>query len=378
MSSPSPSTTPHWVGSWAAAVQPVDSDEPAPAVADVTFREVVHTSLGGPRIRLRLSNAYGKTPVALGSVHVALHGKGSAILPASDREVRFHGSKSVAIPVGQTRTSDAIELTVPAFTDVAISFYIAAPGVITTVHETAQSTSYTATGDQTDAPELPVGSTSTTTWHVIAGLDVDAPADATAVVTFGDSITDGLGSTVDANHRWPDRLAERLGESRRGVVNAGISGNALLGEVAGDPGLARFDRDVLGQASVGSVIVAIGINDVLSFDSSPGKSVDEVIAGYRKLIAKLHAASKRAVFATLLPVGGSRFFTPAVDATRARINDWLRSTTEVDGLIDFDKVVRDPGEPTRIAPTLDSGDHIHPSDAGYRAMGDAIDLARLR
>jgi len=352
---------------------------------------VVHLSSGGKRIRLRLSNVYGKTPVALGSVHVALHGTRSAIQANTDREVRFAGSKSVAIPVGQSRSSDAIELDVPAHSDVVVSFYVAAPAVITTVHAVAQATSYTAPGDQTDAVDLSTSSASgsasavgaaaastSTSWHVIAAVDVDAPVDTRAIVAFGDSITDGMGSSPDANHRWTDRLAERLADNHRSVINAGIAGNALTREVVSDPGLARFDRDVLEQAGVGYVIAEIGVNDLASFEGLAGVPAEDVIAGYRKLVAKARASGIKLVFATLMPTEGARFYTAEADAQRGRVNDWIRTTKEIDGFIDFDKAIRDPDKPSRVAPAFDSGDHVHPSDAGYAAMADAVDLALLR
>ena len=363
------SSAPGWVATWATSPQPADPDEPI-VIGGRTLRQVVRVSAGGARVRLRLSNAYGTAPLALRSVHVALHATGAAIRPDTDRVVHFAREPTVVIPPSGVAISDPVALSVPALGELAITLSASGAALATAEHAFAGATAFLAEGDTSQATDL-VSPRTLTSWHVVVGVDVEAAPAPRAIVAFGDSVTDGMGSTRDANRRWPDRLAERAG---RAVVSAGIAGNQLLDELVGDPGLARFDRDVLAQPGVGFVIVSIGVNDLGAFDG-PGATADQLIAGYRAVIAKAHAHGIRAIGATLLPYAGTKMYTEAGDRERASVNAWIRTSGAFDGVIDFDAVMRDPAQPSHLLPAFDSGDHVHPDDAGYRAMADAIDLS---
>lgn len=381
--SPKPKPQPHWVATWAASPQAADPDAPV-ALDGRTVRQIVHVSAGGARVRVRLSNAYGKAPLAIDAAHVALRdpGASSAIRAGSDRALTFAGgAAAIAIPAGSDAVSDPVALDVPAGADLAISLYLRGPAAASTVHGFANTTGYIAPGDVTAATELPAAAATTPMWHALAGVDVDAPAATCAVVAFGDSLVDGMHATPGANHRWTDRLAERVAAAgrARAVVGAGILGNQLLDELIGAPGVKRLDRDVLAQPGVCTAIVAIGVNDVGVYD---GGALDptvaqRLIAGYRDVIARAHARGLRVLGATIAPFAGTPMYSPAGDAARATVNEWIRTAHAYDGVIDFDAVLRDPDHPERLRADLDSGDHIHPTDAGYRAMSDAIPLELL-
>ncbi|MFO1073221.1 MAG: SGNH/GDSL hydrolase family protein [Geminicoccaceae bacterium] len=387
-----------WITSWAASPQPVwDADFFAPvaiprALRDQTVRQVARLSLGGSRVRVVLSNEYGKEPLVIGAAHVALAGEGVAIQPGSDRPLTFSGQPSVTVPPGAPAVSDPVELAVPALGSVAVSLYLPAITPTATWHNDARQTAYISpAGNLADAQTFQPAATVTSRLF-LSEILVDAPAGARAVVTFGDSITDGDGSTLDANHRWPDILAERLSQAgaKVAVVNQGISGARVLRDRMGDNALARFDRDVLSQPHADTVVLMMGINDVgwpdtlLVPQGEPAPSAEDVIAGYRQLIARAHAAGLRIIGATLTPFADTFHGTPLFgyysedkEAKRAAINEWIRTSGAFDGVIDFDALVRDPANPKHIQAQYDKGDHLHPNDAGYKAMGEAVDLKLL-
>jgi lysophospholipase L1-like esterase len=355
-----------------------------------TIREIVHTSIGGDTVRVRLSNAFGKKTVVVGAAHLALRAEGPAVTAASDRTLTFGGRKSVSIPPDALVLSDPVKLDIPAASDVAVSIFLPEEAEGAGLHYAAQQTSYVGQGDLTGAPSIP-GGQAITSWAFLTALEVLAPETIGTLVTFGDSITDGARSSLDANRRWPDVLAARLrarrGASKVAVLNAGIGGNRILHDAAtnvrfGVNALARFDRDVLAQAGVRYVIVLEGINDLghagTSAPTSETVSAEEVIAGMKQLIERAHEKGIKIFGATITPFEGTAFpgyFTPEKEQKRKAINAWIRSGKAFDGVIDFEKAVRDPAHPDRILPAYDGGDHLHPGDAGYKAMGEAVDLA---
>ena len=360
---------------------------PAPApflhLTNQTLRQVVHTTIAGSRVRIALSNAFGTAPLTIGAAHIALRDKQSTIAAASDRALMFSGRPTITIPSGALVYSDPVDLNVPAFADVAIDLYV--PGETNrpspvTMHAGAMQTSYVSeTGNHAGGVNLPVVAT-TPSWFLLSRVEVIAPATTSAIVTFGDSITDGARSTPDTNRRWPDVLARRLaaaGAAKMAVLNAGIGGNRVLSEGAFNAGinaLARFGRDVLDQTGVTHVIVMEGINDIGQARQNPTPTAQDLIAGHRQLIERAHTRGLKIYGATLTPFDGAAYFTQEGEAKRQALNEWIRTSKAYDGVIDFDQVTRDPAAPSKFLPKYDSGDHLHPSDAGYEAMGNAIDL----
>jgi lysophospholipase L1-like esterase len=394
------SATERWVGTWATAAVSAPSQPPAqgqqPALNAVstsinnqTLRQIVHTSIGGQRVRVVLTNAFGTRPLAIGGAHVALREQGGVIVAGSNRPLTFGGAATATIPAGAVLVSDGVNLSVPALGDLAIDIFLpgdtrATPSPLT-VHSGARQTNYlSSTGNHLGARELP-GATTTSSWFFLGRVDVVAPDRAGALVTLGDSITDGFNSTPDTNNRWPDHLAKRLiaAGGSVGVLNLGIDGNRVLMDGAGVSALARFDRDVLAQAGVTHVFVLEGINDlgiVALFKDGPRPTTEELIAGHRQLILRARARGLRVLASTLLPYEGTTFpgyWTPEGETIRQAFNQWLRTGKEYDGIVDFDAVIRDPSAPTKMLPKFDSGDHLHPSDAGYQAMAEAFNLALI-
>ena len=378
------------MATWTASPMPPDAlpDGQNAGVTDQTIREVAHVSIGGRHVRLRLSNAFGREPLRLGSVHVALHAQGSAIVPGSDHGVTFQGSSAVVIPAGALVISDAIDMDIAPLADLTVNLYLPGTSGPLTWHQLGNQTTYLSPpGDATAAAEF-AGATTSTSLYVLAGIDVRAPASVGAVVALGDSITDGYASTQDAFHRWPDDLARRLAAPRDlapvAVLNEGISGNRLLHDVVGPNALARFDRDVLAQPGVTQVIVLEGINDIglPGWFRHPDEAVGsgELIGALAQLIQRAHDRGLRIYGATMTPFEncGEPYFSVEGEAKRTAVNDWIRRQAGFDAVIDFDRVLRDPEHPTRLLPGYDSGDHLHPNDAGYAAMAAAIDLGLLR
>jgi len=377
----------HWVATWQGSPQTFDPLTAnlvplQPSYANQTLREIVHISIGGPKVRLRLTNSYGTQSLVIGAVHVARAAQGSTIRTNTDRGVTFGGQDGITIPPGAVAVSDPVDLSVPRLADLAVSIYVPQDTGPATQHTLGVQTSYVTAGDATGAAGFAQGTATTTlTRPFLSNVEVLGTNQAVAVVTLGDSITDGYNSTVDADARWPDQLARVL-VSRYGnkvaVSNAGISGNRVLNDAFGPNALARFDRDVLTQAGVRYVTVLEGINDLgFSVAIAPGQEVSaqQVINGYRQLIARAHERGLAIYGCTLTPFKGAAYYSDAGEAKREAINAFIRSGGEFDAVIDFDEVVRDPQNPLAFLPTYDSGDHLHPSDAGYAAMGTSIDPA---
>ena len=390
----------HWVGTWATAPVSVPSQPggppqlgaagPPPSVNNQTLRQIVHTSIGGDRVRVVLTNAFGTGRLAIGGAHIALRDKGGAIVDGSDHVLTFGGSPTMSIPPGGLIVSDPTNLRVPAMGDLAIDVYLpgdtaASPSPLT-MHTGARQTNYiSATGNHLGMKELP-GATTTPSWFFLSRVEVTAPAQAAAIVTFGDSITDGYNSTPDTNNRWPDHLAKRLmgAGGGFGVLNLGIDGNRVLNEIMGPAALARFDRDVLAAPGVTHVFVLEGINDLgISSLLNDGQrpTPEQLIAGHRQLIARAHAKGLRIFASTLLPyenTGIPGYYNEDGEKVRQAFNEWMRTAKEYDGFVDFDQVMRDPSHPAKMLEKYDSGDHLHPNDAGYAAMANAFNLAFVK
>jgi lysophospholipase L1-like esterase len=397
-------STDHWVGTWATAGVP--RPQPAPAAApgpgplnfsNQTLRQVVHVSLGGSRVRVILSNAFGTAPLAVGGASVALRQKDSAIVSGSSRPLTFGGAAVTTIAAGATAVSDPVSLAVPALADLAIDVFLpgdtAASTSPLTTHTGALQTNYVSTaGNHVGTAAFPVSGT-TQAWFFLSAVDVSAPAAAGAVVALGDSITDGTLSTPDTNNRWPDHLARRLtmrrGRTPRpiGVLNQGIAGNRVLSDFVGPSALARFDRDVLAQSGVTHVILLEGLNDfgLGGRNGQPLPSAADLIAGYRQIIARAHTHGIKVIAGTMLPFEGANlgaiapdYYSPEKNARRQAVNEFIRTGGAADGVIDFEAAVRDPAHPLQLLARFKGADNLHLTDAGYQAMADAVNLALLR
>ena len=373
----------NWVGTWAASPQiQIPGTTPIALPAGTTVRQIVRTSIGGSQVRVRLSNEIGTQPLVVGSARIALRSTGSGIVAGSDRPLTFGGRSSIVIPPGAPAISDPVRLDVPALSDLAVSLHLPDAVTATTFHGVALQTNYVAPAgaDQTAALAFPAGTT-LQSWVFLTGVSVAAPPRAAAIVALGDSITDGVQSTADANRRWTDVLARRLraqpDADDLGVLNQGINGDRLLSEGNFAPTASkRFDRDVIAAAGARYVTVLIGINDIghSALGDGPTLTPPDLIAGYRQLIARAHEKGLAVYGATLTPIGGARYDIANAQELREAVNAWIRDSGEFDAVIDFDRVTRDPAQPGRLLPLYDSGDHLHPSDAGYLAMGEAVPL----
>lgn len=384
-----PAPASHWLATWtapqapAAPRPPADSVDSTPTYTDRTLREIVHTSIGGERVRIRVSNEYGDQPLIIDDAHVAVRDTGDAIVSATDRALTFGGHSTLTLRPGATAVSDAVAFSVPATSEIAVSLHLAAPARMSTRHGLAMQRSYVSPdGDFTGAPVFAAEST-TPTFPFLAGVDVVNDAATGVIVTLGNSITDGARSSAGTNSRWPDVLARRLLSSHeppKGVANAGISGNRVLTFGTGPSALARFDRDVLLVPGVTHVILLEGINDIRAGINRPAEAIaaDDLVFGYRQLIARAHDRGLIIIGATMTPAGGAERHPPENEAMRQAVNQWIRTSGAFDAVIDFDVAIRDPAHPDRMLPAYDSGDHLHPSDAGYRAMGESIDLSLFR
>jgi len=381
-----------WVASWACSEQ---TPEPMNALApedmrDMTMRQIVHLSMGGSTVRVHVSNAFGTKPLRFTSLHMARPVSPSSprIDPASDRALTFSGSPEVTVPAGAEYVSDPVDYPVAPLASLALTFHLDSPPAGETGHPGSRSTSYYVHGDRVAAADLP-DARRVDHWYQLAGVDVRAPRASAAVVALGDSITDGHGATTNGNDRWTDVLAGRLEGSRAmrevSVVNHGIGGNHLLTDGLGPNALARFNRDVLAQAGVKYLIVLEGVNDLGGL-AHPGDVpaaahsdlVHRMEGAYEQMVARAHAAGVEVVGATVLPFAGSMYYRPRTEADRQAINEWIRTPGHFDAVIDFDRVTRDPEQPDRLLPRYDSGDHLHPSPEGYRAMGEAVPLKLFR
>jgi lysophospholipase L1-like esterase len=376
-----------WIGTWTASPQAPRGVIPA-IFSNQTVRQIVHVSIGGNKIRIRLSNEFGTHPVLIGAASVALAGKGENIASGTARPLTFGGSKSIIIPPGAPVVSDAVGLDVPPLSDVAVSLYLPASTDLETVHATGLQTAYVSgAGDFTGISDFPTVDRYNNRFF-LTGVMVEPGSSARAIITFGDSITDGTNSTLNANNRWPDVLARRLKDAGQSVaiLNEGIAGNRVLSDGAGVSALARFERDVLSQPHVSHMVLLIGINDI----GFPGtqfeprglvRTADEIIAGYKQLIERAHVHGIKVIGSPLLPFENAAagtpnqaYYSPDKEAKRKAVNAWIRTGGAFDELIDFERVVADPAHPTALARNYDSGDHLHPNDAGYKAMAESIDL----
>jgi lysophospholipase L1-like esterase len=378
-----------WVGTWGAS-----ETAPAPNASgykNQTLRLIAHASLGGDQVRVRLSNAFGTRPLVIGGASIGLQASDAANVPDSTRPLTFGGRTSVTIPPAAVAVSDAVELTVAAQTNVSVSIFLPTETGAATVHPLATQTSYVSSEGNfvTDATAAPFAQT-LQVWPFLSAIDVRAKTSARAIVAFGDSITDGFKSTVDANRRWPDYLASRLrtAGAATAIVNHGISGNRILHDaLAGRPmfgpnALARFDRNVLAVSGATHVVVLIGINDIGM--GGPERNPDEavsaadIIAGLGQIAARARARGLKVIGATLTPFGGAGYYSAQGEDKRQAVNAWIRGARDFDACIDFDLATRNPAQPNQLLSAYDSGDHLHPNDAGYEAMAQSIDLQLFR
>ncbi|MFF3916906.1 SGNH/GDSL hydrolase family protein [Streptomyces sp. NPDC001852] len=359
-----------------------------PSFTDRTIRMVVHSSVSGSGARITLSDRYSATPLDVGAVDVAVQASGGEATRGTTRNVTFGGSRHVTIPAGEEAVSDVVPVSVGAGENLLVSLYVPGTTGVSTWHSDAFDTTYIASGNHTGDDSAAAFGTTTTSWYYLAGLDVVSPAARGTVVAFGDSITDGYHSSTGTYSRWPDFLGRRLGAGpgpqKLSVVDAGIGGNRVLTDVPnlwqGVSALKRFGHDALGQPGVKDVILFEGINDIGNNAGPDGRplTAQDLVNGYRTLIREAHAAHVHVIGATLMPDEGNGYYTPAAETIRQSVNRWIRSSGAFDGVIDFDRAMRDPANPAALDPAYDSGDHLHPDDEGMKAMADATDLRLLR
>jgi len=384
------------VATWASAQQvPEPNNAVAPAdLSDATLREIVHVSLGGGLLRVRFSNAFGTQPLVITSAHVALPvAHTGAIDPTTDKALQFDGSSSLLIPAGADILSDPVDFKLPALSDLAVTFHLDRAPQVQTSHPGSRSTTFLSHGDSTAAVRLD-SPKKVEHWFFLSGVDIAATPAASTFIAFGDSITDGHGSTTDGNDRWPDAFASLLQKNKDAqeiaVINEGIGGNHMLTDGLGPNALARFDRDALAPSGVSTLLLLEGVNDLGILARSEKPVTDEqrtallhaLESSYMQFVARAHAHGLRVLGATILPYVGSGYYhpSPADEAERLKLNAWIRQPGHFDGVVDFDLVTADPSHPGHLLPAYDCGDHLHPSPAGYRAMAAAIPsvLFRLR
>jgi lysophospholipase L1-like esterase len=398
----------HWVTTWTAAPQQPRGGGPPPAAApgaaagqrgqaapaaaaapavfnDQTIRMVLHTTLAGRRARVTLSNAYGNAPLKIGAAHVALRGKESSIVEGTDRALMFNGKAAVTIPQGAQMMSDPVDLNLPQLSDIAVSVYIPADSGPPTTHGTGLHTTYIAKGNVASAQTLS-DTTTARAYYFVSAVDVMAPATAGAIVAFGDSITDGATSTNDTDRSWPSQLAARLltapNAPKLAVLNQGISGNRLLTDGAGVSALARFDRDVLSMSGVKWVMIMEGINDI-GGTTGPARgngpaptpvTPDDLISVVKQMIDKAHAHGMKVIGCTLTPYEGAGYYSEKGEEVRQAVNRWIRTGGAFDAVVDFDKATQDSKNPKTFVASFNNTDHLHPNDAGYKAMAESVDL----
>jgi lysophospholipase L1-like esterase len=386
-----------WIGTWGAApLPPTPASGPfpgTPSFSNQTIRQVVRISAGGNRIRVRFTNEYGTKPLAIGAARIALADENGTVQPGTDRPLTFDGNAGTVIPAGAPMLSDPVDMPVKALATLSISLFVPEDTGPCTCHAVGMQTAYVSEpGDFTTQAFTPKDKILARAF--ISGVEVESAAPAKVIAVLGDSISDGVGSTNDANRRWPDLLAERLttrdGKAAWGIVNMGISGNRLLSDGAAQSALARFDRDILSIPGLSYVIVFLGVNDLGitygKFESGPmaaffksqqgpnKATAESMIAGYRQLIARAHENGVKIYGATIAPYEGAMYYSDEGNEVREAINKWIRTAGAFDAVLDFDAVFRDPAKPTQMAIPLQSGDHLHGSDAGYEAVAKSIDL----
>ena len=381
----------HWVASWGTSQMIAEGPNALPAeqFSGTTIRQLIRTSIGGQTLRVRISNAFGTAPLVVRGAHIASSADLATprIQPGTDRALTFGGSPSVTIPAGAEYLSDPVKLTIGPLTTLAISLHLAEAPKVQTSHPGSRATSWILAGNQLSAAApQPVGQADH--WYLISGVEVLARPCSQAIALLGDSITDGYGVKPNTNLRWTDALAERLQKLRRfsglGIVNLGIGGNRILRDGLGPNATARFHRDVLSRPGIKHLIIFEGVNDLGTLTREKPVSAEEhrqlvadIIAAYRQMIAAARERGIRVYGATILPYGASQYYHPNAEneADRQAINAWIRTPGNFDGLIDFDAAMRDPNAPNRLRKDYDSGDGLHPSTAGYRAMGDMVPLS---
>ena len=373
----------HWIGTWTAAPAPAEGA----AFSNHTLRMIPRVSIGGSRLRVRISNAYGTRPLAIGAARVGLRSTGPATVPASNRRLTFGGETSATIAVGAHVVSDPVELAFAPLSDLAVSVHLPGdlPASFGITGRYSRQTNYISPpGDFASSVTMPVGKI-TDDWYFVCGVDVLASRETGGIVALGDSLTDANISTMDALCRWPDQLSRRL-QARAsgrpmGVMNEGLGGNRILHDIRGDSGLRRFDRDVLAQPGVTHAIVMLGTNDLRNRWAKPEEEVtaEEMIAGLKQLAVRARTRGIKFFGATLTPYENETFlpgaWTPERESKRQAVNAWIRDSGAFHAVIDFDQALRDPDHPTRMLPIYDCGDHLHPSDLGYNTMGDTVDLS---
>lgn len=387
----------HWVATWASAQALIRMPAPPPRGGQTTIspqqsialngfnnqtvRMIVRSSIGGKRLRVRLTNSFGAAPVVVGAAHIAVRGKESEIVPATDRALSFNGKPGCTIGPGVVLLSDPVELNVPKVSDLAVSLYFPGETGPPTALNGGLHTAYISKeGDLTAQAAIPDALT-TLSYYFLAGVDVLAPPQSSLIVAFGDSITEGARSTPNTDHSWPALLAARLAANKAttniGIVNLGIGGNRILRDQTGASALARFDRDVLSQPGVKWMMWLEGINDIGRGSTNPADAVtaEELIGGYKQLIERAHTHGIKVIGCTLTPYEGAGYSSENGEVLRQALNTWIRTSGAYDAVVDFDAATRDPNSPRRFRPDLDPGDHLHPNDTGYQAMADAVNLS---
>jgi lysophospholipase L1-like esterase len=376
----------HWSATWGASdTLPAPN---SPVFSDQTLRLIVHTTTGGNQVRIKLTNVFGSRPLVIGGASIALQESNASLVAGSNRELTFNGHPSITIPIGAYVLSDSASLSISAQHNLAVSLFISGDSGPVSMHPFALQTSFVSTpGDFVAREDAGPFQTAIHNWPYLADVEVGSAVVSRSIVAFGDSITDGYGSTADTNRRWPDYLSVRLIAAHRNiaVVNEGIGGNRIWHDaipariVFGPNGLSRFDRDALTVIGASHIIVLLGINDIGQAGAATNPeeqvSADEIIVGLEQFALRAHAHGIRIIGATLTPYGGAAYFGAQGEEKRLRVNAWIRTAKELDGVIDFDAAIRDPAMPTQMKAPYDSGDHLHPSDEGYKAMAATIDLA---
>ncbi|MFZ6820038.1 SGNH/GDSL hydrolase family protein [Undibacterium sp. Ji22W] len=373
-----------WISTWGAA-----PDSPGPDLSAQTIRQIMRVSVGGDAVRVKISNEYGNKPLHIHAASVAQHAQGAAIVDASRHSLTLAGKDDFTIAVGDSIVTDAVDMPVKALQELAVSLYFAEGTGATTIHSTGMQTAYISNGEDQTKMINPRVDNKDDSRYFVSDIQVRTGEKVRTIVVIGDSITDGIGTADDSNTRWPDQLADRLQTHKHlqdiAVVNSGISGNRILNDgfdpFLGPSTLKRFDRDVLGKANVQWIILLQGSNDITAsgmFDDAKQKvTTDQIIAGMKIVIARAHEHGIKIMGSTILPRGGStgaRAVTPKMNAERELVNAWIRGENQFDAIVDFDKIMRDPVQPSRLLAAYNSGDFTHPNAAGYRAMAAAINL----
>jgi lysophospholipase L1-like esterase len=368
----------------ATATLPGAAPQAAQSFNNQTVRQVVRLSLGGDTLRVKISNLFGRTPMTFSGVRVARSTTASGIDAGTDRAVTFSGQASVTLAPGAELYSDPVALAVAPLTNIAVSMFFATATSIPTVHPLARQTAFIGAGNQLSATTVQGTADPFSAYFALTAVETSSVELTKVVVAFGDSTTDGSGSTLDAARRYPNLLDDRLkaaGFARTGVVNAGIGGNRWVNDFAGPSGSSRFDRDVLDVPGATHAIIMMGINDIgFMVDPAPNQEVtaQDIIAAINAAVNKAKARGLKVLLGTLLPYRGAGYYSDAGERERQAVNAWIRGNTVVDAVVDFDQVLRNPADPLSLNPAYDSGDRLHPNDAGYAAMAAAVDLAQLQ